>query len=157
MAARMNALRPLLLLLAAISFGLGISLPLIRFERLYFFTETPSLIGVIAGLWTDGDAALAGLVSLFSLVFPVVKMATVYEAAFGSGRFPAWAGVLAKWSMTDVLIVAILIFAAKTSGLASAVSQPGIWFYAASTLLTAIAAGGIGPGGTKERRGAAER
>ncbi|MCB1465152.1 MAG: paraquat-inducible protein A [Nitratireductor sp.] len=140
----MPALRPLLLLLASISFGLGISLPLIRLEKLYFFTETPSLIGVVSGLWTQGDMALAGLVAAFSLIFPVVKMATVYEAAFGSGRFPAWAGVLSKWSMMDVLLVAILIFAAKTSGLASAVSQPGIWFYAASTLLTAIAAGGMG-------------
>ncbi|MCG6856886.1 MAG: paraquat-inducible protein A [Salaquimonas sp.] len=139
----MPALRPVLLLLAAISFGLGISLPLIRLEKLYFFTETPSLIGVVAGLWNGGDIALAGLVAAFSLVFPVVKMATVYEAAFGSGRFPAWAGVLSKWSMMDVLLVAILIFAAKTSGLASAVSQPGIWFYGVSTVLTAFAAGGI--------------
>ena len=140
----MPALRPLLLLLASISFGLGISLPLIRLEKLYFFTETPSLIGVVSGLWTQGDMALAGLVAAFSLIFPVVKMATVYEAAFGSGVFPAWAGVLSKWSMMDVLLVAILIFAAKTSGLATAVSQPGIWFYAASTLLTAVAAGGMG-------------
>jgi len=139
----MPAIRPLLLLFAAIAFGLGISLPLIRFEKLFFFSETPSLIGVVGGLWGQGDLALAGLVALFSLVFPVVKMSTVYEAAFGSGRFPAWAGVLSKWSMMDVLLVAILVFAAKTSGLATAVSQPGIWFYAASTVLTAVAATGI--------------
>ena len=137
----MPALRPILLLAAAISFGLGISLPLIRLERLYFFTETPSLLGLVAGLWVGGDAALAAVVAAFSLVFPVVKMATVFEAAFGSGRFPAWAGVLSKWSMMDVLLVAIVIFGAKTSGFATAVSQPGIWFYAASTLLTALAAG----------------
>jgi len=136
----MPAIRPVFLLAAAISFGLGISLPLIRLERLYFFTETPSLLGVVAGLWTGGDIALAVIVAAFSLVFPVFKMATVYEAAFGSGRFPAWAGVLSKWSMMDVLLVAIVIFGAKTSGFATAVSQPGIWFYAASTLLTAIAA-----------------
>ena len=73
----MPALRPILLLAAAISFGLGITLPLIRLEKLYFFTETPSLIGVVAGLWNQGDMALAALVAAFSLVFPVVKMATV--------------------------------------------------------------------------------
>ncbi|MEZ5789416.1 MAG: paraquat-inducible protein A [Nitratireductor sp.] len=135
--------RPLLLLLAAISFGLGISLPLIRFEKLYFFAETPSLLSLVAGLWSKGDWGLAGLVAAFSLVFPVVKMFTVFEAAFRAGRFPAWAGVLAKWSMMDVLLVAILVFAAKTSGLATAVSQPGIWLFALSAIATAIASMGI--------------
>ena len=139
----MKSLRPIFLLVAALSFGLGISLPLIRFEKLFFFSETPSLLAVIAGLWVEGDFGLAAVVALFSLVFPVLKLFTVFEAAYGSGRFPAWAGVLAKWSMMDVLLVALLVFAAKTSGVASAVSQPGIWFYALSTVTAAIATYGI--------------
>lgn len=133
-------LLPLMLLASAASFGLGVSLPLIRFETLYFFSQTPSLLGVVQGLWTGGDMALALLVAAFSLAFPLIKLFTLFEAAFGSGRFPAWAGVLSRWSMMDVLLVAILVFAAKTSGLATAASQPGIWFYAASATLAAIAA-----------------
>ncbi len=136
-------MRPALLLAAAICFGLGISLPLIRFEKLWLFTDTPSLLGIVGGLWDKGDLALALVVAAFSLLFPVVKMFTVFEAAVGAGRFPAWAGVLSKWSMMDVLLVAIIIFAAKTSGLATAVTQPGVWFYGASTLFTAIAATGM--------------
>ena len=42
--------------------------------------------------------------------------------------------------MADVLVVALVIFAAKTSGLADAATQAGIWFYAAATLLSAVAA-----------------
>jgi paraquat-inducible protein A len=133
-------LLPPVLLASAVSFGLGITLPLIRFEKLYFFSEAPSLLGVIRGLWLTGDMGLALLVAAFSLVFPLVKLFTLFEAAFGEGRFPAWAGVLSKWSMMDVLLVAILVFAAKSSGLASAASQPGIWFYAASAALAAAAA-----------------
>ncbi len=139
----LHMLRPPLLLAAAICFGLGISLPLLRFERFYFLTETPSLVAVVYGLWTKGDWLLALVIGAFSLAFPVVKLFTVFEAAFGAGRFPAWAGLLAKWSMMDVLLVALIVFAAKTSGLASAVSQPGLWFYAASTALTAIASAGL--------------
>ncbi|MFZ1814740.1 MAG: paraquat-inducible protein A [Rhizobiaceae bacterium] len=139
----MNRLRPIFLLIAAISFGLGIALPLVRFEKLYFFAETPSLLGVVAGLWSKDDMVLAAIVFLFSIAFPVVKMFTVYEAAFGLGRFPTWAGVLSKWSMMDVLLVAILVFAAKTSGLATAVSQPGLWFFGLSTLATAAATSGL--------------
>ncbi len=85
-------------------------------------------------------SALAAVVALFSLVFPLLKLFTLFEAAFGSGRFPAWAGVLSKWSMMDVLVVAILVFGAKTSGLATAASQPGIWFYGFSAAGAALAA-----------------
>ena len=139
----MRVMTPALLLLSAICFGLGVSLPLVQFEKLFFFRETPSLLGVVQGLWMQGDVGLAAVVGLFSLVFPVVKLFTVYEAAFGAGRFPAWAGALSKWSMMDVLLVAILVFAAKTSGLATAVSQPGIWFYGLSTIAAAVAAAGL--------------
>jgi paraquat-inducible protein A len=46
--------------------------------------------------------------------------------------------VLGKWSMMDVMLVAIVIVAAKTSGMASAFTQPGLWFYAASAIMTGL-------------------
>jgi len=49
-------------------------------------------------------------------------------------------GLLSKWSMMDVLVVALAVFAAKTSGLASAAALPGLWFYAGAALLSALAA-----------------
>ena len=41
--------------------------------------------------------------------------------------------------MLDVLLVALVIFAAKTSGLAAAFTQPGLWLFTASAVLTAVA------------------
>jgi len=134
-----HSLRPYLLLASAVFFGLGISLPLVRFEKLYFFSETPSLMGIVGGLWTDGSAALAIVVGLFSLLFPIVKMGVAFKSAINDDALPKWASILSKWSMMDVLLVAIVIFAAKTSGLATAISQPGIWFYGLSAVLLAIA------------------
>ena len=127
------------LLSAAISFGLGISLPLVRLEKLYFFTETPSLINVIAGLWDDGNFALSAVIALFSIVFPITKLFSAFHATLNARQLPNWITVLGKWSLMDVLLVAILIFAAKTSGFATAFAQPGIWFYMASTIFSAIA------------------
>jgi len=139
-----------LLLLAAISFGLGISLPLLRVEKLYFFEETPSLLGLVAGLWNAGDLIIAALVIAFSILFPIIKLAVVFLGAFapqpnGSGTDSQiinswWMPVLAKWSMMDVLLVALVIFAAKTSGFATAFAQPGLWFYAISAVAGALAA-----------------
>ena len=133
-----NKLQPYLLLVSAICFGLGISLPLIRFEKLYFFSETPSLLGIVEGLWSDGSALLALIIVLFSVLFPVIKMAVAFRSSMREESLPVWAGILSKWSMMDVLLVALVIFGAKTSGLASAITQPGIWFYALSAALLAI-------------------
>lgn len=129
-----DSFRPLILLIASISFGLGISLPLMQFEKLYFFTETPSLISIITGLWSDGETLLSIVVFAFSILFPILKLFTAFQTVFLGQSAKGWTAALAKWSMMDVLLVAIAVFAAKTSGLANAISQPGLWFFAISAI-----------------------
>jgi paraquat-inducible protein A len=142
-----NPFLPLLLLGASLSFGLGVTQPLMEIDRLYFFTTSPSLIEVTSGLWTHGDYAIAIITALFSLIFPLAKLAVLHVAAFssevGALRIPVWVKSLARWSMLDVLVVALVIFAAKTSGLASAAARPGLWFFAASVVLTALASSSV--------------
>jgi len=135
----MQKIRALLLLISSVSFGLGISLPLIRFEKLYFFSETPSLLNIIADLWNGSEVFLALIVVCFSILFPLIKLMTGFEIILNGKSQSGLASYLAKWSMLDVLLVAIAIFAAKTSGLASAVSQPGLWFFAISTITISAA------------------
>ena len=136
-------LYPSLLLIAAVSFGLGISLPLLRLERLYFLTETPSLLDVVAGLWLGGSWALAIVVGLFSVAFPLVKLYIAFQAGMAGRAIPGWVGIIGKWSLMDVVLVAIVILAAKTSGFASAFTQPGLWFYGFSAITTAVATMGL--------------
>lgn len=134
-----------MLVLAPMFLALGIVLPLVRFEKLYFFTENPSLVEIVAALWQDGNAELALLVGLLSIAFPAIKLVglgaeafTAASAGARSGLLHALVPFLSKWSMMDVLLVAIVIFAAKSSGLAEAFTQPGLWFYAASSLLAGV-------------------
>ncbi|MCC0014434.1 MAG: paraquat-inducible protein A [Hoeflea sp.] len=142
----------LALVLAPLFFGLGIVLPLMRFETLYFFDQSPSLLGVIATLWTGDDPVLALVVGLVSVVFPVVKLVAIAAEALGLSRKPGLAvrllPHLSRWSLMDVVLVALVIVAAKTGGLAEAFSQPGLWFYAGSALTAAIAHGLAGRSGT---------
>lgn len=139
----MRRLLPLLLFAATISFALGVVLPLIRLDRLLVFTDEPSLVAMVAGLWAEGDILLAGVLGLFSIAFPALKLGLLHIAAYGGAEghrlVPRWFLALSRWSMLDVVLVAIVIFAAKTSGLAAASTQPGLWFFAASVLLTAAA------------------
>ncbi|QDG75776.1 paraquat-inducible protein A [Labrenzia sp. PHM005] len=131
-----------LLPIATFSFALGITLPMMRLEKLYFLEERPSLIDVIQGLWVEGDAALAVVIALFSVIFPAAKIALTHVAAVTGGRSRSLAllSAVSKWSMLDVMLVALVLFAAKTSGLAAASLLPGLWFYAGATLATALAA-----------------
>ena len=116
-------------------------------EKLYFFSTTPSLIEITTSLWTHGDVAIAIITALFSLIFPLAKLAVIHVAAFpatsGHVSLPSWFKSLARWSMLDVLVVALVIFAAKTSGLASAAAKPGLWFFALSVVLTALAGSAV--------------
>lgn len=136
----------LLLAASAFSLALGITQPLLRFEHLVFFRSTPSLIEMIGELWTSGDMVLAVLVACFSVIFPAGKILAAHALLVAGDHDPVarerihrLLGAVSKWSMMDVLLVALVIFAAKTSGLADAFTQPGLWFYAISVATAAIA------------------
>ncbi|GAB5506708.1 MAG: paraquat-inducible protein A [Rhizobiaceae bacterium] len=139
----MRLISAALITAAVFSFALGITLPLLEVKRLIFFSEKPSLLHIIAGLWDNGDWLLALAIAVFSVALPALKLVSVqYLAAAPAGkaaRLPRAIGTLSKWSMLDVLLVALVIFAAKSSGLAIALTLPGLWFFAGSVVLTAIA------------------
>ena len=143
----MRTAMPAMLFLATLSFAWGIALPLLSVYRLFVFTDEPSLVGIVIGLWNGGDMALATIVALFSIVFPATKLALLnvwaYAGRAAHDRIPEWFRALSNWSMLDVVLVALVIFAAKTSGFATASVKPGLWFFTASVLLTAGASYGL--------------
>ena len=158
-----HALSGLLLAIAAFCLALGITLPLLEMERLFVLTDRPSLVDVVAGLWSGGDPLLATIIALASIIFPIAKIAALHLAlalsATPQDTHPQWArpidravGFFTKWSMLDVMLVALAIFAARTSGLATAISQPGLWFFAGSALASAAGAYMV-----QRARGQAER
>jgi paraquat-inducible protein A len=140
MGAQMRSILPVLFVAAPALFALGIILPLVTFEKLYFFEDNPSLLGIVSSLYENGDYALALLVGLFSILFPVAKMVAIAAEALAppgseSGWFARLVPFLSKWSMMDVMLVAIVIAAAKTSGFANAFTEAGLWCYAGSALM----------------------
>ncbi|MEJ8473006.1 paraquat-inducible protein A [Roseibium algae] len=132
----------LLLPVATFSFALGLTLPLMRFERLFILEDRPSLIEMVAALWNDQEHALAFLIGAFSIGFPALKIILTHVAALSGqhSRSLHMLSMVSKWSMLDVMLVALVLFAAKTSGLAAASVLPGLWFYAGAALSTALAA-----------------
>ena len=136
----------LLIAISAFSLALGITQPLMRLEHLVFFSRTPSLIEMVGQLWSGGDRLLGAIVALFSIVFPAGKILAAQALVAGGDHNPQMRqrmhrllAIVSKWSMMDVLIVAIVIVAAKTSGFADAFTQPGLWYYVISDAAAAIA------------------
>lgn len=126
-------------------FVAGVLLPVVAVRRLQFWTDEPSLLAIIASLLESSDYFLAAVVLTFSIIFPTLKLGYLsLISAAGPSATPQIAidhmGWLGRWSMMDVLLVAIAVFAAKTTGFASALSQPGVWAYGGAVICSAIAA-----------------
>ncbi len=119
---------------------------MVKLTRLYFWTDTHSIISIISALYDTDELFLAGILFIFSIVFPAFKLLYITMAgtlgAFDPSRRSRlfkriqWLG---KWSMLDVLVLALLVFYAKSAGIADALALPGIYFFAASVIFTMVA------------------
>ena len=123
----------------------GIGLPLIAVEKFYIFENRVSLWSGTVGLFAEGEWFLAVILLSFSILFPAAKnllMLGVLHDVPGlrehmSGVMQALS-LLGKWSMLDVFIVAILVCSIKLGLLANTEVLAGVYFFAASVLLTNI-------------------
>jgi paraquat-inducible protein A len=136
----------LLTLGATVCLVLGLTLPIVKLTRLYFWTDTHSLTSIISALYYTDEVFLAGVIFVFSILFPAFKLIYIIMAGTlftgNSARRALWfkrIEWLGKWSMLDVLVLALLVFYAKSTQFADAVALPGIYFFAGSVMLTMVA------------------
>ena len=143
---RRSFLLGLMIVGAAVCLVLGLTLPIMRLTRFYIWTDVHSLVSIVRELYVSGEIFLASIICIFSVIFPFFKL--LYLLALYSIRqvHPAGAGPmlkriawLGKWSMLDVLVLALVIFYAKATNLADATSMPGISMFAVAVILTMIA------------------
>lgn len=111
---------------------------------------TYSILTGIVALWDENHVGLAALLAGFSIAFPAAKLAVMGygHAAVVAGKRtgPAWwlAHHSGKFSMLDVLVVAVLVIAVKgMPGDSFVVVGWGLWSFALSVGLSMLAAMGI--------------
>ena len=143
---RRSFLLGLMIVGATVCLVLGLTLPIMRLTRFYIWTDVHSLVSIVRELYLSGEIFLAAIICIFSVIFPFFKL--LYLLALysirqvhpgGPGRLLKRISWLGKWSMLDVLVLALLIFYAKATNLADATSMPGIYLFAAAVILTMIA------------------
>ena len=118
--------------IAVICLGLGIMLPVMRIDAndgtirgfiMAFITPGPSSYSILSSVWAlikKGivmDILLGGIIFLFSVVFPIVKLGVFYNTLNGGTTNRGISAFVHKWgrfSMLDVYIVAILILTIRS-------------------------------------------
>lgn len=135
---------PVLLVLAAVTLAIGYVLPLMRIETLVFWQDDYTLLTSIRGLWDHGDYALAVIIFIFSILFPVTKliaMGVLWWKAFDDQlrrRVGFAVSLLGKWSMLDVFVCALLIVMTQSKSFVDASPRAGLFIFAAAIALSMV-------------------
>jgi paraquat-inducible protein A len=103
-----------------------------------------SILTGIRELYASGHILLADIILVFSVVFPYAKLLAILVAttrllplsAGARRRLHHLANVTARYSLLDVLVIAILVVVVKFDGLAEARALPGTYCFAAAVFLS---------------------
>lgn len=133
--------------LAVGALAAGLALPAIRIVRFRLFEDRHSILETVAALWSSGDLLLAAVIGVFSVATPCLKLALLAWLWFAAGpgaaaaasrrqRVAGFLDAIGKWSMLDVLAVAVVVAALGGGFVVRAEIGPGIYAFCAATLLT---------------------
>lgn len=133
------------LFLALVLLAAGLFLPIVETQRLVFFTNNFSIVDAIHSLYLEGEYAIAAIIIGFSIIFPVGKIMVSFvlwsRHDYDDHRVLAglkWVEILSKWSFADVMVVAVAVVVAKSTGMASAKILLGLYLYGASAIVSSL-------------------
>ena len=130
---------------AFVLFWPAILLPILEVEKLGHHHQSSILMGTLEML-QHGDWLIGGIVFLFSVVFPLVKIVLLLELS--------WLGLLerhhqaltyrvmehlGKWSMMDVLLLAFLVMLLKLGALVEFQFGPAVFAFAGCVIMSMLA------------------
>ena len=141
-----NFVLSFLIIIATVCFALGIILPVIRFTTVFVWSNQHSIATIIWALYENEEFFLCGVVFAVSIFFPFLKLLYLLtmvtspdlNAEFREKSFATmeWLG---RYSMTDIMVLALMIFYVNSSGYTEATVLPGVYFFAASAIITMLA------------------
>lgn len=141
---------PVLLFAALLLFLTGVFFPFFHVTKLWVFSDAVSVVSGIITLFHEGEYFLFGILTLFTLIFPVVKLGLLgviwIERAHDLNRVRRlhhWIENVGRWSMLDVFVVAILIVAMKSASVAEIHIGLGLYLFTFSVISTQVASAWI--------------
>jgi paraquat-inducible protein A len=144
-----------MLVVSLVALALGLSMPVLTIVAsqnlpvlgsTVFQYESKGILSAAHTLYARDQVVLAGLLFFFSVVLPVAKtisliVISVLKDLRFAGLVARVFSTIGKWSMTDVLVVAMLVvfFASSRHSVTEAVVEPGLYFFVAYVLLSLVA------------------
>ncbi len=114
--------------------------------RVVFRYESKGILTTVLELVGSGNLFIAAVLFLFSVVTPAIKLILAFMAIEsphleGRNRYVGFISIIGKWSMADVLVVAILLayFITGSDGFSDSWLGPGLYFFAGYCLLSLTA------------------
>ena len=145
-----NTIAVVLTLVSVVVLYFGLTLPLITISASMWgneiFTETRSIVSTIRSLHDSGNDVVAGLILLFGIIVPLVKVALMAASMLlKTGklrlRIFRFVSAISKWAMADVFIVGVYVahLAAKANDNLDAVVEKGFYFFATYCVVSMLA------------------
>lgn len=132
------------LLISLASNILGLILPFLEIHEAFKSEVTYSLPHSVHLMWTSKLYFIAALILGFSIIFPFVKLASLFAAWFipwkPSSRvtFLHWIELLGKWSFMDIFVVILLISLTANQSFISSNIHLGVYFFIGAITLSMI-------------------
>ncbi|CAN0524033.1 unnamed protein product, partial [Laminaria digitata] len=134
-----------LLLAAAPLFVVGLWMPVISVRSMLVFAREFSLLDGVVSFFHDGNYFLFAIIGLFTVLLPALKIGTAL-LVWSLGLTHGWAPRLvrlfekiSRWSMLDVLVVALTILFLEGTLATSADIGLGVVLFASAVILSTIA------------------
>lgn len=131
------------LVLGVVAFIAGITLPMMTLTKLVWFDNTFTVLSGIGALLADETFALGMLLMMFSVIFPAVKFAGMFAYILiypplprGLVQFQSLLGKVAKFSMLDVFVVALMLMVVKLGALADVDIHGGIYWFTLAVIVS---------------------
>ena len=124
----------------------GLLLPLLNIEKFGMAYKTGILLGDV-DLWAGRQYFLAGLIAIFSVFFPLLKLGTILFLCTGGTRIrPTYRRYLhlfielvGRWGTLDVLLLAVLVAVAKMKNILEISAGPGAIVFSLGVFLSLAA------------------
>jgi uncharacterized paraquat-inducible protein A len=121
------------------------SIELMGFQR-ELMRETQSVLQSVRALHESGNSFVAGLILLFSVIVPFLKMLVfgaivAMREPLARYRLFLFVRSISKWAMADVFVVGVFVamLAARATDNLHAEAEPGLYYFAAYCLVSNLA------------------
>jgi len=124
-------------------FFISLISPLFTLEKFYFFANTVSLFSALLSLIDKGHLFLFLIIFIFSIVFPVFKLAVILylwnaQTGLAVQRLLRLIHQFGKWSMLDVFVVALMVVSIKFDAVADMQIHYGLYLFLSSVILSML-------------------